>query len=410
MESYPDFQAAYELLSEQGSMSLLRGDFAGYADAARQLACKANRIPAGEVELPKAQDCTRWPRVPGIWLACAGADYSLLEEAAKGGATRAVELLFAARMLNEGQIGEPFSHDRLNPAAVEIVGNFKDKSPQARLESLLLAGGKKCYEAAEKEKDNPDMQALLGVCHLNGWGVKASETRAWQLFAAAEKESPFAQFCLGVCCENAGVGNAEKWYHLAASNGCWKAVAVLQSRSPHAKDAQKRWFEICRQYAESGHADAQKILGRLYANGLGVEKDAAKAAKWAGKVAGQGDAREQFKLGRMYEEGDGVAQDAAKAAEWYRKAAEQDHADAQFKLGKMYEDGRGVPQDDAKALAWYFKAAGHGHAKAQNSVGLMYENGRGVAQDYAKAVEWYRKAAAQGHDNARASLQRLGKS
>lgn len=292
-ESYRDFQMEYEQLAEQGSQALLRGDFAGYANAARLLACKVNRIQAGDVNLPAVATCIRWPRTSGAWSICAGANYRLLEaDAAKKGGARAADFLFSTQMLDTGEIGEPYSQGSLGEEAAGIVERFKGKSRQARLESLLNMDAKKCYDAASAGKDDPDMQALLGVCYLKGWGVEASETKAWQLFAAVEKESPFAQFCLGVCCETSGVGEADKWYRLAASNGCWKAAALLETRSPQAKKVAKHWFELCRKYAQIGQADAM------------------------------------FNLAQCYKEGKGVAQNDAKADEWYRKAAELGSSDA----------------------------------------------------------------------------------
>lgn len=296
-ESYPDFQMEYEQLAEQGSLALLRGDFAGYAEAARLLACKVNRIQAGDAKPSAATTCIRWPRTPGAWSACAGANYRLLEaDAAEKGGARAADYLFAAQMLGTGEIGEPCSQEGLGEEGEKIVRHFKGKSRQARLESFLNMDAKGCYDAASAGKDDPDMQALLGVCHLKGWGVEASETKAWQLFAAAEKESPFAQFCLGVCCENSGVGDADRWYRLAASNGYWKAAALLETRSPQAEQVEKLWFELCRKYARIGQADAM------------------------------------FNLARCYKEGKGVAQDDAKAKEWYRKAAELGNTDARKAL------------------------------------------------------------------------------
>ena len=43
-------------------------------------------------------------------------------------------------------------------------------------------------------------------------------------------------------------------------------------------------------------------------------------------------------LGRMYANGRGVEQDDEQAVFWYRKAAEQGHASAQFNLGWMYDE------------------------------------------------------------------------
>lgn len=74
---------------------------------------------------------------------------------------------------------------------------------------------------------------------------------------------------------------------------------------------------------EKGYIGAQVNLGTMYAYGVGVEQDYAKAAEWFKKAAEQGNAGAQFNLGRMYEVGDGVEQDSVKAADCYKKAAMQ---------------------------------------------------------------------------------------
>ena len=149
--------------------------------------------------------------------------------------------------------------------------------------------------------------------------------------------------------------------------------------------------------AEAGDAEAQHILGLMYAKGDGVAKDRAKAAEWWQKAATQGSTKSQYNLGLLYARGDGVAKDMAKAAEWWQKAATQGDAKAQGYLGWLYEQGDGVAKDMAKAAELYQKAAEQGDAKAQISLGMMYEEGNGVAKDLAKAVELYQKAAGQGN-------------
>jgi TPR repeat protein len=75
----------------------------------------------------------------------------------------------------------------------------------------------------------------------------------------------------------------------------------------------------------------------------------------------------QYFLGRMYATGQGVEKDAKTAAEWYRKAAEQGVADAQYRLGMLYESGEGVPGDMEYAYGWYSVAAHLGNAKGQEA-------------------------------------------
>ncbi len=54
------------------------------------------------------------------------------------------------------------------------------------------------------------------------------------------------------------------------------------------------------------------------------------------RSAEHGDAEAQFILGRMYADGEGVLENDATAFSWYLKAAEQGHAGAQINLGVIY--------------------------------------------------------------------------
>ncbi|MCC7121979.1 MAG: sel1 repeat family protein [Gammaproteobacteria bacterium] len=76
----------------------------------------------------------------------------------------------------------------------------------------------------------------------------------------------------------------------------------------------------------------------------------------------------QYFLGRMYAEGRGVEADPKVAAEWFRKAAEKGVQDAQFRLGGCYERGEGVPQDMEYAYGWYSVSAHIGNPKAATAM------------------------------------------
>jgi TPR repeat protein len=148
-------------------------------------------------------------------------------------------------------------------------------------------------------------------------------------------------------------------------------------------------------------------LGRLYAAGLGVAQDYAKAREWWEKAADKGAANAMYNLGLFYENGKGVTQDYAKAREWFEKAAAKDNADAMYRLGVLFGNGQGVTQDDAKAREWFEKAAEKGEPSAMNNLGRLYAAGLGVAQDYAKAREWWEKAADKGDATAVTLLEQL---
>lgn len=77
--------------------------------------------------------------------------------------------------------------------------------------------------------------------------------------------------------------------------------------------------------AEQGYPLAECQIGYFYYDGLGVEKDLAKAVWWTRRAADHGDRDGQCNLAWFYEDGIGVEQDMEQAAFWYRKAALQEH-------------------------------------------------------------------------------------
>lgn len=152
----------------------------------------------------------------------------------------------------------------------------------------------------------------------------------------------------------------------------------------------------CTREANAGNQSAQRNLAAIYDQGLGVTKDATKAAIWYRKAAETGNRDATFQLATMYEDGRGVAQDSKQALDWYRKAALLGDADSQLKLGRAYSEGKMVNRDDGEASAWFQRAADQGNLYALNRLGSMYMEGRGVHRDDARAAKMFEAAAAKG--------------
>lgn len=123
----------------------------------------------------------------------------------------------------------------------------------------------------------------------------------------------------------------------------------------------KQGFEAA---AEAGDPAAQYWLGHMYAEGIGVAKDDAVAARWMSKSADAGNIAAMRDLGIMYLNGDGVLQDYALAKEWLEKAAFENDTVAQRNLGTIYAEGLGVPEDKSKAYVWFDFAARGGDEQA----------------------------------------------
>src|SRR6185436_13709648 len=77
-------------------------------------------------------------------------------------------------------------------------------------------------------------------------------------------------------------------------------------------------------------------------------------------LATAGDAMAQIRVAALYADGRGVTRDYAEAAKWFRRAADQGNARAQFNLATMFGHGQGVPQSHVEAVKWYRLAADQG--------------------------------------------------
>ncbi|SLN17727.1 Sel1 repeat protein [Pseudooctadecabacter jejudonensis] len=94
--------------------------------------------------------------------------------------------------------------------------------------------------------------------------------------------------------------------------------------------AAREMFEVL---ARSGNADAEELIGVMYALGLGVE------------------------------------QDDERAFEWYLRSSLKGHPGAQSGLGWYYELGRGLPEPDlVRAYLWYALSAIGGDVDAPDSL------------------------------------------
>jgi len=141
-----------------------------------------------------------------------------------------------------------------------------------------------------------------------------------------------------------------------------------------AADPEKaaRWY---RRAAEQGHRDARVNLGRLRAEGRGVDRDHERAVALWRRAARQGHPVAQYNLGLAYRNGRGVPRDGRRAAHWLRRAAHQGLAAAQAALGGFYRDGGVLPHDPGRALAWFARAAERGHTRAADAARRLRERG-----------------------------------
>ena len=97
---------------------------------------------------------------------------------------------------------------------------------------------------------------------------------------------------------------------------------IEEARDAMEADQFDKAMQMLRPAANAGNADAEELIGIMYAMGLGV------------------------------------TQDDRRAFEWYLRSAMKGHAGAQSGVGWYYEVGRGLPSIDlVRAYMWYTLSA-----------------------------------------------------
>ena len=88
-----------------------------------------------------------------------------------------------------------------------------------------------------------------------------------------------------------------------------------------------------------------------------IEKTAAKAAAY---------------IGRMFLRGEGMEQNFEKATTWFKRGVANGDAFAQYHLGLMYRDGLGLPKDGNRAAAYLKAASEQSLGIAQSALGVLF--------------------------------------
>lgn len=163
-------------------------------------------------------------------------------------------------------------------------------------------------------------------------------------------------------------------------------------------------LRLLRPLAESGDRVAQRMLGHMFVNGLGVMPNPAEAVRWLKQAANAGDELAQHHLALIYALGQSGIEARSVVSKWYTAMIDGGNALAVLDAHDLFPDGMTVPQDFATAAAWARKSAEAGNTDAQTNLGVFLLRGKGVAQDISEATAWFETAAAQGSAKAKAHL------
>ena len=222
------------------------------------------------------------------------------------------------------------------------------------------------YEMAA-QRGHCDAMIDIGACYLFGFQVEKS------------------------------VPTAIGWYERAAS--CGSAVAhhnlgMLALNDKNTTTSLAHFHTA----AERGYADAAYMLGVMYIQGIGVEKDPMLALQWLIRSFELGKHYAARPIGDFYFQGafDGGRQNFDKAVEWYMKGMECGVLSCTEALGDYYFHGFGGEVDIALGCDFYRMAAKGGSADAAFALGSADIEGK----RYRDALKWMQTAESLGSDKA----------
>ena len=153
-----------------------------------------------------------------------------------------------------------------------------------------------------------------------------------------------AQFNMGVMYANGlgvdrDMGVAMDWWeaaarqlHVRAAHNLALAMLAGEPRDgsrdgePPDTTAILRYLKIG---ADAGYPNSEYTLGKLYAEGVGVEKDPRRAAELFLSASIKGFAKAQYNLGKIYRDGTGMKADTGLSLFWFAEAAERAVLDGQ---------------------------------------------------------------------------------
>lgn len=216
----------------------------------------------------------------------------------------------AQRALNRRMQLQAFKKEQEQLAAIDKVRK-SGKTDQAivMLQSMTSAG-------------SPNAPFVLGTMYLKGDGVKPDKTKALSFF-----------------------------YKSAANgggNGSYALARAFLEGDGVKKDEQEaiKWLKV------SDDPAAQYLLGSMYAEGRGLEKNYQSA--WAAfkESALRRDPMAMASLGEMCYLGLGMKKNTVEAKRWLDSASGVENPKALFYLSKMYATGDGVPKDEKLASAF----------------------------------------------------------
>lgn len=276
------------------------------------------------------------------------------------------------------------------PAMVEMgyhLANGWDGVPQDMARAVELFRG-----AAGQDHD--EAMCLLGMIYADGRGGVAADLAEALRWIEKPLQKGLGQAWLTRGRIHEASGNAE---------GFREAMECYRRASdPHHWGRVWPWLEpvpVSRLYG-----DAAYQVGRLYHDGVGVERDVREAAQWYGVAAKEAGSHRCPSI--YFDYFLGAMRQAQTDLDACRKAAKCGNADAEAETGtRVFRMIRGTSREAREGEKWIERSARRGHPLGQYAMGCLEEHHR-YNLETEEVGAWYRKSADQGLPEAQAEMGR----
>jgi TPR repeat protein len=323
-------------------------------------------------------------------------------------ASNSLSPLEVNQLQTRAQSGDPIAQLTLGKA-------YEDANGVPQSDKLAV----KWYRAAA-EQGNATAENNVGLMFRTGHGVEQDKLEAVKWYRkAAKQENPSGMFNLGTAYYNGdGIGiddvAAYAWFLLAQNFGSQPAAEATKHMKEAAGNLQSEAFEKIgdmyqkgddlpqslseavnwyRKAAENGAARVQIKLANLLLQDQSGTSNYAEVHRLCEKATNLHSPQGAYCMGHLYEQGLGVQQDLSKAAKWFNEAANMGLAVAALRVGEMYWKGEGLKQDKISAYEFIYLASTSDLPEAkQQRASLEKElTPKELEKGKAKAVEWTRQ-------------------
>ncbi|HSG03241.1 MAG TPA: tetratricopeptide repeat protein [Marinobacterium sp.] len=127
------------------------------------------------------------------------------------------------------------------------------------------------------------------------------------------------------------------------------AIDVEDAKNMMERGEYEQAFEVLYPMAQTGNAEAEELIGSMYALGTGVERDDIRAFEWYLRASLRGHPGAQSGIGWYYEVGRGMpAPDLIRGYAWYTLSAIGGDPDAAISLEEIVK--KMTPEEIEKSL------------------------------------------------------------